>query len=119
MLWGKLGYELRNSYKLQRLTRRRWLLNWFIGKARPLLAKLLAHDASRDDTLDPRLTITNICEFLGLTFTKELLEVDLSRPHSGRWRSEFNAHEQQTINALVKEKLLLLGYPSENESVEN
>ena len=34
MLWGKLGYELRNSYKLQRLTRRRWLLNWFIGKAR-------------------------------------------------------------------------------------
>jgi geranylgeranyl reductase family protein len=34
VLWGKLGYELRNSYKLQRLTRRRWLLNWFIGKAR-------------------------------------------------------------------------------------
>ena len=33
-LWDKLGYELRNSYKIQRLTRRRWLLNWFIGKAR-------------------------------------------------------------------------------------
>ncbi|MEC8878437.1 MAG: sulfotransferase, partial [Candidatus Thermoplasmatota archaeon] len=68
---------------------------------------------------DPRKTITNICEFLGLAFTEELLDVDLSRPHTGRWRSEFNTHEQQTINALVKEKLLQLGYLSENESVEN
>ena len=33
-LWKRLGYELRNSYKIQRLSRRRWLLNWFIGKAR-------------------------------------------------------------------------------------
>ena len=62
---------------------------------------------------DPRQTITSICEFLDLAFTDELLEIDLNRPHSGRWRSEFNAHEQQTINTLVKEKLLLLGYPPE------
>ena len=94
-----------------------------------LMDRILAHRQDlgsryyevRLETLvtDPRLTITNICEFLGLAFIEELLEVDLSQPHSGRWRSEFNAHEQQTINALVKEKLLQLGYPSENESVEN
>ena len=68
---------------------------------------------------EPRLTLTNLCEFLGLAFTEELLEVDLSRPHSDRWRSEFNAHERQAINALVSEKLMQLGYPPEHESVEN
>ena len=68
---------------------------------------------------EPRLTLANLCEFLGLAFTEELLKVDLSRPHSDRWRSEFNAHERQAINALVSEKLMQFGYPPENESVEN
>lgn len=32
-LWEHLEPELTNSYKLQRLVRKRWLMNWFIRKA--------------------------------------------------------------------------------------
>ena len=32
-LWGTLGKELSNSYRLQRLAKRKWLMNWFFGKA--------------------------------------------------------------------------------------
>ena len=32
-LWGELSPELTNSHKLQRLVKRRWLMNIFISKA--------------------------------------------------------------------------------------
>ena len=32
-VWDKLGPELTNSYKLQRLLKRKRLMNWVIGKA--------------------------------------------------------------------------------------
>jgi len=32
-VWGLLGPELTNSLKMQRMGRKKWLLNWFVGKA--------------------------------------------------------------------------------------
>ena len=32
-LWEELSAELTNSYKLQRLVKKKWLMNFFIGKA--------------------------------------------------------------------------------------
>ena len=32
-LWEQLSPELTNSYKLQRLIKKKWLMNFFIGKA--------------------------------------------------------------------------------------
>ena len=32
-LWSELSAELTNSYKLQRLVKKKWLMNFFIGKA--------------------------------------------------------------------------------------
>ena len=32
-VWKELGAELTNSYKMQRMSRKKWLLNWFVGKA--------------------------------------------------------------------------------------
>jgi len=32
-LWTALGPELTNSYRMQKMSRRAWLLNWFVGKA--------------------------------------------------------------------------------------
>ena len=32
-LWGELSAELTNSHKLQRLVKKKWLMNFFIGKA--------------------------------------------------------------------------------------
>jgi len=32
-MWKILGPELTNSYRMQKLSRKKWLLNWFVGKA--------------------------------------------------------------------------------------
>ena len=42
-LWKVLGPELKNSYNMQKLSRRKWLLNWFVGKAskKPALQEMM------------------------------------------------------------------------------
>ena len=32
-IWDTLGPELSNSYKLQKMVKKKWLMNWVIGKA--------------------------------------------------------------------------------------
>ena len=43
-IWNILGNELTNSFKMQKYTRKKWLINWFIGKARrkPELQRILS-----------------------------------------------------------------------------
>ena len=43
-VWKILGKELTNSFKIQNYTRKKWLINWFIGKAqrKPELQKILS-----------------------------------------------------------------------------
>ena len=42
-LWSVLGPELKNSFNMQKLSRRKWLLNWFVGKAskKPVLQEMM------------------------------------------------------------------------------
>ena len=42
-MWAMLGPELTNSYRMQKLSRRAWLLNWFVGKAsrKPALQEMM------------------------------------------------------------------------------
>ncbi len=42
-VWAVLGPELTNSYRMQKLSRRSWLLNWFVGKAerKPALQEMM------------------------------------------------------------------------------
>ena len=42
-VWKVLGPELINSYRMQKLSRRSWLLNWFVGKAekKPALQEMM------------------------------------------------------------------------------
>ena len=43
-IWDILGKELTNSFKIQNYTRKKWLINWFIGKAqrKPELQRILS-----------------------------------------------------------------------------
>jgi len=43
-IWNILGKELTNSFKIQNYTRKKWLINWFIGKAqrKPELQRILS-----------------------------------------------------------------------------
>ena len=42
-VWAVLGKELTNSYRMQKLSRKAWLLNWFVGKAgrKPALQEMM------------------------------------------------------------------------------
>ena len=42
-LWAALGPELTNSFKMQKMSRRKWLLNWFVGKAgrKPVIQEMM------------------------------------------------------------------------------
>ena len=42
-VWKVLGPELINSYRMQKLSRKSWLLNWFVGKAekKPALQEMM------------------------------------------------------------------------------
>ena len=42
-VWKVLGPELINSYRMQKLSRKSWLLNWFVGKAerKPVLQEMM------------------------------------------------------------------------------
>ncbi|MBP03697.1 MAG: hypothetical protein CMA72_02775 [Euryarchaeota archaeon] len=42
-VWAVLGPELTNSYRMQKLSRKPWLLNWFVGKAerKPALQEMM------------------------------------------------------------------------------
>jgi flavin-dependent dehydrogenase len=42
-VWKTLGAELKNSYRMQSLSRKSWLLNWFVGKAgrKPQLQEMM------------------------------------------------------------------------------
>lgn len=42
-VWRVLGPELINSYRMQKLSRKSWLLNWFVGKAekKPALQEMM------------------------------------------------------------------------------
>jgi flavin-dependent dehydrogenase len=42
-MWKMLGPELTNSYRMQKLSRKKWLLNWFVGKAskKPVIQEMM------------------------------------------------------------------------------
>ena len=42
-MWAMLGPELTNSYRMQKLSRKKWLLNWFVGKAskKPVIQEMM------------------------------------------------------------------------------
>lgn len=42
-IWSLLGPELENSFTMQKLSRKKWLLNWFVGKAskKPALQEMM------------------------------------------------------------------------------
>jgi len=42
-LWAALGPELSNSFKMQKMSRRKWLLNWFVSKAgrKPVIQEMM------------------------------------------------------------------------------
>jgi len=52
----------------------------------------------------PAARIKELCEFIGLPFEDSLLDIDLSRAHIGRWKSEFSEDEKKEISKILSRR---------------
>ncbi len=59
---------------------------------------------------NPRDILVKVCDFINLPWDESLLDVDLSKSHSGRWKSEYSKEEKEQINTLLKDTIEKLGY---------
>ena len=55
-------------------------------------------------------TINNVCEFMGLEFEHDMLNVDLSKSNIGRWEKEFTQSEKKMTQNILKDVVEKLGY---------
>lgn len=55
-------------------------------------------------------TLLNIVEFCGLKWDDALLEINLSKSNSGRWKNDFSKEDQKILNQRLEEELKVLGY---------
>lgn len=58
----------------------------------------------------PEITLRRLCEFIRLPFEDSMLDVDLSKSHSGRWRNEFSQSEEKEISIILGPIIYDLGY---------
>ncbi|MBL50673.1 MAG: hypothetical protein CMG57_01790 [Candidatus Marinimicrobia bacterium] len=63
-----------------------------------------------DLTRTPEKELKNICSFLELPWEAQLLEIDLTKSNSGRWKKEIHNHETKQVLSLLQENIELLGY---------
>jgi hypothetical protein len=59
---------------------------------------------------DPKTVLQDVCRFWGIAWDDALLQTDLSRSHSGRWRKELNDVQKQEVNTLLSECIETMGY---------
>ncbi len=59
---------------------------------------------------DPISITKDICYFWGVDWSKELLDIDLSKSNSGRWKNELSLAEIDAIESILDEPLHNLGY---------
>ena len=63
-----------------------------------------------DMVLEPESQIRKICDFIELPWEDNLLEIDLSKSNSGRWKKDFSVEEQRSVIPLLAEHIKSFGY---------
>jgi len=63
-----------------------------------------------DVVLEPESQIRKICDFIELPWEDNLLEIDLSKSNSGRWKKDFSVEEQRSVIPLLAEHIKSFGY---------
>jgi len=56
----------------------------------------------------PQAILQETCEFAGISFENEMLQTDLSRSHSGRWKQEFSDEEKETVQSILADVIRLV-----------
>ncbi len=58
----------------------------------------------------PEHMLHNLCDFWGIPWHDSLLEIPLSKTHTGRWKQDFDAQQQQQIQRILQPQLDMMGY---------
>lgn len=59
---------------------------------------------------EPEKNLRKICNFWGVTWDDSLLQLDLSRSHSGRWKSDIPEKELSAVEKILQSQIEALGY---------
>ena len=59
---------------------------------------------------NPEQVTKLICEFWGIVWDANMINIDLSHANSGRWKLQFNREEQLNINLILEKFIIDLGY---------
>ena len=59
---------------------------------------------------DTNCVVNKACDFIGIALENKMLEVDLSKSHSGRWKEEFTDDEKAILNDALYDILNHLEY---------
>lgn len=54
--------------------------------------------------------VRQLCDFTGLPYHPRLLEIDLTRSNTGRWRKEFSQEESRQVQEILGSVIARLGY---------
>ena len=55
-------------------------------------------------------TVRGICEFSGLSYAPEMLDIDLSHSHGGRWKDDFSGGDKDAVDSVLHDIIEALGY---------
>lgn len=59
-----------------------------------------------EDLIDnPRGELGRVCEFLGISFESEMIDLDLSRHNIGRWRRDLGNQDAEIVQSILQEFL--------------
>jgi len=58
----------------------------------------------------PEATLKQICDFYGLDWDDNLMNVNLSKSNQGRWKKHFTPEQQKRIHSILAEDIARLGY---------
>ena len=82
---------------------------WFVIK-RNIPSSKFIEIKLEDLVKEPKKTLKNICLMIHLPFEESLLNIDLTKSHTSRWKKDFTEKEQKYVNDTLSEILNKLNY---------
>ncbi len=58
----------------------------------------------------PETVLRKVCKFAEISFDKTMLQIDLSRSNSGRWKREYTEAEKANVHQILGDVITELGY---------
>lgn len=87
------------------------MMEYWLDEIRGSLPSDSFYEMSLESLVDStEITLKDLCVFLELPFEGRMLDIDLSKSHSGRWKKDFSEPEKDEISDVLGSIIRDLGY---------